>query len=48
LTVEVPGIIPKLSATPGMITRRGPMLGEDTQAVLDALQHQLAARKDLP
>ncbi len=34
LMVEVPGIIPKLSATPGGITRRAPTLGEDTQAVL--------------
>jgi formyl-CoA transferase len=38
LTVEVPGIIPKLSATPGVITRRGPMLGEDTDAVLSSLK----------
>jgi formyl-CoA transferase len=34
LSVEVPGIVPKLSATPGRITRRAPALGEDTQAVL--------------
>ncbi len=34
LTVEVPGIVPKLSATPGRITRRAPTLGEDTSAVL--------------
>lgn len=38
LTVEVPGIIPKLSATPGVIQRRGPTLGEDTEAVLAALR----------
>jgi formyl-CoA transferase len=38
LTVQVPGIVPKLSATPGVITRRGPMLGEDTEAVLAALK----------
>jgi len=38
LTVEVPGIIPKLSATPGVIQRRGPMLGEDTEAVLAAIK----------
>jgi formyl-CoA transferase len=38
LTVQVPGIVPKLSATPGVITRRGPMLGEDTEAVLGALK----------
>jgi len=37
LTVEVPGIIPKLSRTPGSIQRRGPTLGEDTDAVLAAL-----------
>ena len=34
LTVEVPGIVPKLSVTPGAITRRAPTLGEDTDAVL--------------
>ncbi|MCR5884484.1 CoA transferase [Rhizobacter sp. J219] len=34
LTLEVPGIVPKLSATPGRITRRAPTLGEDTSAVL--------------
>ena len=38
LTVEVPGIIPKLSRTPGGITRRGPLLGEDTDEVLDRLK----------
>jgi formyl-CoA transferase len=37
LSLEVPGIVPKLSATPGGITRRAPLLGEDTQAVLDAI-----------
>ncbi len=45
LTVEVPGIIPKLSGTPGAITRRGPTLGEDTDEVLGALP-SAAARKD--
>jgi formyl-CoA transferase len=34
LAVEVPGIVPKLSRTPGGITRRAPTLGEDTSAVL--------------
>lgn len=34
LAVEVPGIVPKLSATPGRIARRAPALGEDTEAVL--------------
>ncbi len=38
LTVEVPGIIPKLSRTPGGITRRGPLLGEDTDEVLGRLK----------
>ncbi len=37
LTVDVPGIVPKLSRTPGTITRRGPTLGEDTDAVLSTL-----------
>jgi formyl-CoA transferase len=30
----VPGVVPKLSLTPGAITRRAPTLGEDTEAVL--------------
>ena len=34
LTLEVPGVIPKLSETPGGIVRRAPTLGEDTDAVL--------------
>ena len=38
LTVEVPGIVPKLSLTPGAITRRAPTLGEDTEAVLGRLR----------
>jgi formyl-CoA transferase len=37
LTVEVPGVIPKLSGTPGAIMRRGPLLGEDTDEVLASL-----------
>jgi formyl-CoA transferase len=37
LSLDVPGIMPKLSATPGRITRRAPTLGEDTQAVLREL-----------
>jgi formyl-CoA transferase len=36
LAVEVPGIVPKLSATPGAIVRRAPTLGEDTDTVLRA------------
>ena len=34
LSLDVPGIVPKLSATPGGITRRAPLLGEDTESVL--------------
>ncbi len=34
LSLDVPGIVPKLSATPGAITRRAPTLGEDTEVVL--------------
>jgi formyl-CoA transferase len=32
--VDVPGIVPKLSATPGGIRSTAPRLGEDTEAVL--------------
>lgn len=38
LTVQVPGIVPKLSRTPGAITRGAPTLGEDTEAVLSRLR----------
>ena len=34
LTVETPGVVPKLSLTPGAVMRRAPTLGEDTDAVL--------------
>jgi formyl-CoA transferase len=37
LRLEVPGIVPKLSRTPGAITRRAPTLGEDTETVLREL-----------
>ena len=37
LSLDVPGIVPKLSATPGRIARRAPTLGEHTQAVLREL-----------
>ena len=33
-TVEVPGIVPKLSATPGTVRSSAPRLGDDTDAVL--------------
>ncbi|MFN3417620.1 MAG: CaiB/BaiF CoA transferase family protein [Caldimonas sp.] len=48
LRLEVPGIVPKLSRTPGAITRRAPTLGEDTEAVLREVglsEGQLAALK---
>jgi formyl-CoA transferase len=32
--VDVPGIVPKLSATPGGLRRPAPHLGGDTEAVL--------------
>jgi len=38
LSVEVPGIVPKLSLTPGALTRRAPQLGEDTDEVLRRLR----------
>jgi len=37
LELEVPGIVPKLSLTPGAITRRAPTLGEHTAEVLRAV-----------
>lgn len=36
LSLEVPGIVPKLSLTPGAIARRAPTLGEDNADVLSA------------
>ncbi len=38
LELDVPGIVPKLSLTPGAITRRAPTLGEDDACVLDRLK----------
>ncbi len=38
LALEVPGIVPKLSATPGRIDRLAPMLGQDTDEVLQRLR----------
>jgi formyl-CoA transferase len=38
LSLEVPGVVPKLSLTPGAIGRRAPTLGEDTEAVLARLR----------
>jgi len=36
-SVDVPGIVPKLSATPGMMRSSAPNLGDDTDAVLGDL-----------
>jgi formyl-CoA transferase len=36
-TLQVPGVVPKLSATPGDFAGGGPALGADTDAVLRAL-----------
>jgi len=36
-TIAVPGIVPRLSATPGAVQRRAPRLGEQTEAVLREL-----------
>ena len=40
LTVAVPGIVPKLSATPGSVRSAAPTLGEHTTQVLAALRRQ--------
>jgi formyl-CoA transferase len=37
LEVEMPGIMPKLSTTPGAIRHRAPTLGEHTDAVLNGV-----------
>ena len=36
-TVEVPGIVPKLSGTPGTVRSSAPRLGDDTDAVLQGM-----------
>ena len=40
LELDVPGIVPKLSLTPGSISRAAPTLGEDNASVLDLLGKQ--------
>jgi formyl-CoA transferase len=37
LALKVPGVVPKLSETPGSIRTAAPRLGEDTEAVLQRL-----------
>ena len=36
-TIEVPGIVPKLSGTPGTVRSSAPHLGDDTDAVLSSM-----------
>lgn len=42
--LEVPGIVPKLSATPGAIRRAAPKLGEHTAHILEELRISTARR----
>jgi formyl-CoA transferase len=47
--LAVPGIVPKLSRTPGAMRRNAPRLGEDTDAVLRELgldEKQIRALKE--
>ncbi|KAB0662837.1 CoA transferase, partial [Burkholderia territorii] len=44
--VLVPGIVPKLGATPGRIERPAPALGADTDAVLESIGIDAATRDD--
>jgi formyl-CoA transferase len=49
LILDIPGIVPKLSATPGGLHRRAPTLGEDTDSVLRELgvtREQLRALRE--
>lgn len=48
-TLTVPGIVPKLSATPGAIRHNAPRLGDDTDAVLQEMglsPHQCALLRE--
>lgn len=47
LPITVPGVVPKLSATPGKIRHGAPRLGQNTDAVLEALGYDEARRADL-
>ena len=46
-TLKVPGVVPKLSATPGDFDGGGPALGEHTDEVLGDLGYDAAAIADL-
>jgi formyl-CoA transferase len=45
-TVQVPGIIPKLSQTPGQVTREAPALGQHTVEILTELGIDAATQAD--
>ena len=45
--VQVPGIVPKLSQTPGQITRQAPTLGQHTDEILTELGIDAATQSDL-
>jgi formyl-CoA transferase len=45
--IKLPGIVPKLSATPGATRWLGPGLGEHTAEVLETLGYDAAAQADL-
>ena len=44
--VKVPGIVPKLSKTPGQITRAAPALGQHTTEILEGLGISVAQQAD--
>ena len=44
--IQVPGIVPKLSKTPGQITRPAPELGQHTTEVLESLGISVAQQAD--
>jgi formyl-CoA transferase len=44
--IELPGIVPKLSATPGEVRSPAPGLGQNTERVLDSLGIDAATRQD--
>jgi formyl-CoA transferase len=44
--VQVPGIVPKLSETPGQITREAPTLGQHNAEILNALGIDSATQSD--
>ncbi|WP_353146212.1 CoA transferase [Pollutimonas bauzanensis] len=44
--VKLPGIVPKLSDTPGEVRRKAPRLGQDTEAVLSALGIDAATQEN--